>query len=215
MILQGVGVERQKRQYRPRLEALEALRLLDHGVAAALGPGLIEAFEPALPSAESVTPSSTSVEAWDAALDAALVDDWLASESPALAIREPATDALAIEKGLDQFNRYLGCAWARAGIAPQHFDDCTQTVYITLLENLGRDGFDHLANDVGRHGVRETLSWETAEGPDFFRAVDMVKKRTQRLKQFQTLDDHEGRPHSPQARPRTPRPTTGEPRSAK
>jgi len=32
------------------------------------------------------------------------------------------------------------------------------------------------------------LSRETAEGPDFFRAIDMVKKRAQRERSFQPID---------------------------
>jgi RNA polymerase sigma factor (sigma-70 family) len=48
-----------------------------------------------------------------------------------------------------------------------------------------------LVEDIGNQGIRNVLSKETAEGPDFFRAVDMVKKRAQREKTFQTLDEQQ------------------------
>ncbi len=89
--------------------------------------------------------------------------DWL---GPAALRSLP--DAATIRDGLSQLNRYLGRAWSRAGIAPQQHEDCTQAVYETLLEQLGRTGFDHLASDVGQHGVRVVLNRDTSEGPDFF-----------------------------------------------
>ena len=93
-----------------------------------------------------------------------------------------------IAAGLGQLNKYLGKAWYRAGIAPQLHDDATQAVYVTLLQNLGRTRFDQLAGEIGQFGVREILSRETDDGPDFFRAIDTVKKRAQREKTFQPLD---------------------------
>jgi DNA-binding CsgD family transcriptional regulator len=61
-------------------------------------------------------------------------------------------------------------------------------VYLALLQNMGRDRFDGLVSDVGEVSVRDVLSRETAEGPDFFRAVDTVKKRAQRERTFQPID---------------------------
>ena len=59
-------------------------------------------------------------------------------------------------------------------------DDCSQAVYVTLLQKLGRPQFDSLMAEIGHSGIRDVLSRETAEGPDFFRAVDTVKKRARR-----------------------------------
>ena len=67
-------------------------------------------------------------------------------------------------------------------------NDCSQTVYMTLLQNLGRQQFDSLVVNIGHAGIRDVLSRETTEGPDFFRAVDTVKKRAQRERSFQPLD---------------------------
>lgn len=175
---------RAKRRYRPKVEPLDVFRLLDGGLAPAL---LATAIEPGrLPGAlappiEPISPP----DAWDAALGQSQVAELL---------RGPTADPEAVRSGLAQLDRYLGRAWARAGIAPQAFEDCTQAVYVTLLQNLGRRGFDRLAADVGWHGIRAVLNWGTADGPDFFRAVDMVKKRSLRLKSFQALDERQAGP---------------------
>lgn len=186
----SVASERTSRRYQPRIEALEALRLLDHGLAALAAPGLVEPVSASEPRSEAAASTAPSVDTWDAALDATRIADWLDVDATTELAKEISPQQ--VEQGLDQLNRYLGKAWAQAGIAPQNFDDCTQAVYEALLQNLGRDGFDLLADGVGRHGVRRVLNTETNEGPDFFRAVDMVKKRTQRTKTYQSLDETRG-----------------------
>jgi RNA polymerase sigma factor (sigma-70 family) len=85
-------------------------------------------------------------------------------------------------------NRYLSRAWYRAGVAVQMHDDCSQAVFVTLLQNLGRSRFDTLLAEIGQLGIRDVLSRQTADGPDFFRAIDTVKKRAQRERSFQPLD---------------------------
>jgi DNA-binding CsgD family transcriptional regulator len=67
-------------------------------------------------------------------------------------------------------------------------EDSTQAVFTTLLQQLGRDRFDALVSDIGHTGIKDVFSRETNEGVDFFRAVDMIKKRAQREKVFQPLD---------------------------
>jgi RNA polymerase sigma factor (sigma-70 family) len=61
-------------------------------------------------------------------------------------------------------------------------------VYVSLLQNLGRSRFDALLSDIGQNGIPIVLSRETDEGPDFFRAIDTVKKRAQREKTYLPLD---------------------------
>jgi RNA polymerase sigma factor (sigma-70 family) len=89
---------------------------------------------------------------------------------------------------LTQLHKYLGQAWYRAGLPVQMHEDSSQAVFTTLLQQLGRDRFDALVSDVGHSGIKVGLSRETHEGVDFFRAVDMVKKRAQREQVFQPLD---------------------------
>jgi len=177
------GTRKPRRAYLPMVEALEALRLFS-GAAATL-PGVpVEsgsfATGPIDPPDVSFANATADEAAWDAALGQTRLADLLATTEPA--------DPESVAAGLAQLDRYLGRAWARAGLAPQKHADCTQAVYLTLLESLGRAGFDRLASEVGQLGIREVLSRETAEGPDFFRAIDMVKKRAQRERSPAPLD---------------------------
>jgi RNA polymerase sigma factor (sigma-70 family) len=195
----GQGDGKKQRSYRPTVEALEALRLLsslthalpDLAIEHAIFPGA--APLPAVPS----TPASSEA-VWDEVLTKTRLADIL---GPDRATTAPA-DASKVESGLTQLNRYLSRAWYRAGIAPQAHDDCTQAVFVSLLQNLGRTRFDALLADIGDHGIRDVLSRETAEGPDFFRAIDTVKKRVQRERTFQPLDaiDVVSEPNSEDAR---------------
>ena len=61
-------------------------------------------------------------------------------------------------------------------------------MFVSLLQTLSRDRFDLLLGDIGQSGIKDVLSRETPEGPDFFRAIDTVKKRAQRERTFQSLD---------------------------
>jgi RNA polymerase sigma factor (sigma-70 family) len=162
------------------VEGLEALRLLS---------GLADAtIDVALPLDTSTAPSHTSDVAvpgstWDAALVASQFADLFGTK-----IDQAEADPADVSAGLAQLDRYLARAWYRAGLSPQQHDDCTQAVYTSLLQSLGRERFDQLLGEVGQTGIRDVLSRETAEGPDFFRAIDTVKKRAQREKSFQPLD---------------------------
>ncbi|GIW87826.1 MAG: hypothetical protein KatS3mg108_2150 [Isosphaeraceae bacterium] len=173
-----------RRRYAPRIEALEALRLLD--AAPGVAP-LILAQEPlaagASPSLvlEATARTPTDAEAWDAAL--AVADAAWSRADPDLGWTE------AVASGLTQLDRYLGRTWVRAGLAPQQFDDCTQAVHATMLQHLGREGFDQMLAAIGRGGVPKVLNRDSALGPDFFRAVDMVKKRAQRQRYHLALDE--------------------------
>jgi RNA polymerase sigma factor (sigma-70 family) len=169
-----------RRAYRPAVEALEALRLFS-GAAPAL-PGIVAEHGVLAPLEPVDLPPAD--DAWDTALGRTGLVDLLdrSREQPG------ETDAEAVRAGLTQLNRYLSRAWFRAGIGLQQHDDCSQAVYATLLANLGRAGFDRLLAEVGRLDIREVLGRETTAGPDFFRAIDMVKKQAQRQRRFETLD---------------------------
>jgi RNA polymerase sigma factor (sigma-70 family) len=146
--------------------------------------GVPIAIDPTTTPAASGSGTATP-DTWDAALLRSQVADLI---GPSALSSTTTADADAIVSGLAQLDRYLGRAWSRAGIAPQQHDDCTQAVYTTLLQSLGRDRFDGLLGEIGEFGIRDVLSRETAEGPDFFRAIDTVKKRAQREKTFVPID---------------------------
>ena len=161
------------------MEGLEALRLLSGLAETPIDVAMVaEPSSTPVDVAQSPTiPGST----WDAALVASQLDSLFGSSLDQ-------ADAADVSAGLSQLDRYLGRAWYRAGLAPQQHDDCTQAVYTSLLQTFGRDRFDQLLAEVGHFGIKDVLSRETADGPDFFRAIDTVKKRAQRERSFQSLD---------------------------
>lgn len=173
-----------RRRYAPRLEALEALRLLE--AAPGVAPLVLTQEVPGTPmpppAFDPPAPLPADVDAWDAALGVADAADWFVADGYL-------DESEAIDQGLGQLDRYLSRAWARAGLAPQQFDDCTQAVHATMLQHLGRDGFDRMLAAIGRDGVPRVLSRDTELGPDFFRAVDMVKKRAQRQRSHVAIED--------------------------
>lgn len=179
-MLSGNRDGKKRRSYRPAVEALEALRLLSSATQA-LPEVAIEREVLFSPATFEVPASDLSDAAWDEALGQTHLADILGSSSQDV-------DPEAVASGLLQLNRYLSRAWYRAGVAVQTHDDCSQAVYVSLLQNLGRSRFDSLLSEIGQVGIRDVLSRETADGPDFFRAIDTVKKRAQRERTYQPLD---------------------------
>ncbi len=145
-------------------------------------PPVVAELQPLATTTPAAPPSIH--DAWDAALSQTQLEDLLAVDPGPVA-----TDPQAIASGLNQLDRYLSRTWSRAGISPQAADDCTQGVYATLLQNWGRSSFDAMLAEVGTTGIRATLSRDTPDGPDFFRAIDTVKKRAQRERSYTSLDD--------------------------
>ncbi len=189
------------------MEGLEALRLLSSAAQAHPLPGMVverdllaDPVQEPLTTGDDGPASAISNAAWDAALGHTHLADLLSepetlqAASAALTTSAGAAkvsaqpDSAAITSGLTQLNKYLNRAWYRAGIPTQLHDDSSQAVYTTLLQNLGRPRFDALVGEVGNWGIRDVFSRETSEGVSFFRAVDMVKKRAQREKVYQSLD---------------------------
>jgi DNA-binding CsgD family transcriptional regulator len=188
------GKKRSRRSYRPSVETMEALRLLSGATATALS-GLVAEHDlfadPTAPSRPPAVPSSVSSATWDAALVhtqfANLLSDQVSATTATPALETPA-DPAAVNSGLAQLDRYLSRTWYRAAIPAHLHEDCTQAVYTTLLQQLGRNQFEALLGDVGQFGIKEVFTRETSEGLDFFRAVDMVKKRAQRERVHQSLE---------------------------
>jgi RNA polymerase sigma factor (sigma-70 family) len=189
------GKQRARRSYRPSVETMEALRLLSNAPSATALAGLAAEHDlfanPGTPSLPLPEHSPVSSATWDAALVhtqlANLLSDHL-SATTATATLEATADPAAVNSGLAQLDRYLSRTWYRAAISAQLHEDCTQAVYATLLQHLGRNQFEALLSDVGQSGIKEVFSRETSEGLDFFRAVDMVKKRAQRERVHQSLE---------------------------
>jgi len=75
--------------------------------------------------------------------------------------------------------RYCTVCWRNARLEPGLWDDCTQEVCCRLLGKAR----------AGQLDLNLVLSEETDERRELVRAIDMVRKRVQRTKRFQILDD--------------------------
>jgi RNA polymerase sigma factor (sigma-70 family) len=186
--MSGMGKEKRRRSYRPTVEALEALRLLS--MATQTLPDLtvqshLVVHHDTTPVLDAPDHLTQSQAAWDSALTGTTLAELLAPK-PVSSITT--VDAQDIASGMSQLNRYLNRAWYRAGVPTQLHDDSTQAVYVALLQNLGRSRFDQLVGDIGRNGIRDVLNRDTEDGPDFFRAIDTVKKRSQRERTYVSLE---------------------------
>ena len=84
--------------------------------------------------------------------------------TPALAApkSEPETSAIR------DISRYCTACWRNARLHPDSWNDCTQEVFCRLLERVTPDSWERILKDKGQ------------ERREFLRAIDAVKKRTQR-----------------------------------
>jgi RNA polymerase sigma factor (sigma-70 family) len=77
---------------------------------------------------------------------------------------------------LGQIDRYCSVCWRNARLPEDRWDDCTQEVYRRLLERVPVAGWNRL------------MARDATERREFVRAIDAVKKKTQRDRQrYQTI----------------------------
>lgn len=69
---------------------------------------------------------------------------------------------------VNDLTRYCAACWRNARIDPNAWSDCTQEVFRRLLERVTPEAWGRVLKDEGD------------ERREFFRAIDAVKKRTQR-----------------------------------
>jgi RNA polymerase sigma factor (sigma-70 family) len=84
---------------------------------------------------------------------------------------QPATDAV------QDISRYCQVCWRNARLHPDSWSDCTQEVFVRLLQTVEPDKWSGL------------LKQETDDRREFLRAIDAVKKRTQRARKTSGLAD--------------------------
>jgi RNA polymerase sigma factor (sigma-70 family) len=96
-----------------------------------------------------------------------------------------ATESTA--KAVTDISKYCQTCWRNARLPADRWQDCTQEVFIRLLERVEADKWSSVLVDN-----------ETTERREFLRAIDAVKKRTQRTRKFGTLA-----PDQPDPRPMT------------
>ncbi len=75
-------------------------------------------------------------------------------------------------RAVNDLSRYCTTCWRNARLHPDVWTDCTQEVLSRLLERVSPDGWSRLLRDDGE------------ERREFLRAIDTVKKRSQRSKRF-------------------------------
>jgi RNA polymerase sigma factor (sigma-70 family) len=88
-------------------------------------------------------------------------------------------------KAVTDITRYCQTCWRNARLPADRWQDCTQAVFVRLLERVEQDKWGSVLVDS-----------ETAERREFLRAIDAVKKRTQRARKFAALS-----PELPERRP--------------
>jgi hypothetical protein len=99
----------------------------------------------------------------------------------ALVVGLAALTAQATESDLVRdIQRYCTVCWRNARLDPRLWDDCTQEVCCRLLTKA-RDG---------QLDLTQVLAEDTSERRELVRAIDMVRKRVQRTKRYQSLDGH-------------------------
>jgi RNA polymerase sigma factor (sigma-70 family) len=94
-------------------------------------------------------------------------------------------NAAASAKAVTDISKYCQTCWRNARLPADRWQDCTQEVFVRLLERVEADKWGSVLVDS-----------ETIERREFLRAIDAVKKRTQRARKFSGLS-----PDIPDARP--------------
>ena len=89
-------------------------------------------------------------------------------------------------RAINDISRYCQTCWRNARLPADRWTDCTQEVFVRLLERVEPDKWGSVLVDD-----------ETLERREFIRAIDAVKKRTQRARKFSGLTpdvaDYRGR----------------------
>ena len=104
----------------------------------------------------------------------------LATSAMALVIGLAALTAQATESDLvGGIQRYCAVCWKNARLDPGLWDDCTQEVCCRLLTKAR----------AGELDLNLVLAEDTLERRELVRAIDMVRKRVQRARRFQSFDE--------------------------
>jgi RNA polymerase sigma factor (sigma-70 family) len=75
-------------------------------------------------------------------------------------------------RAVTDLSRYCTTCWRNARLHPDTWTDCTQEVFVRLLERIPQEEWDRV------------LQGDSEERREFVRAIDTVKKRVQRGRHF-------------------------------
>jgi RNA polymerase sigma factor (sigma-70 family) len=78
----------------------------------------------------------------------------------------------ATRRTVGDISRYCSACWRNARLPADHWPDCTQEVFSRLLERVDPEAWARVLRDEGE------------ERREFLRAIDAVKKRTQRSRRW-------------------------------
>lgn len=78
----------------------------------------------------------------------------------------------ATQRAVGDISRYCSACWRNARLPADSWTDCTQEVFSRLLERVDPDAWARVLRDEGE------------ERREFLRAIDAVKKRTQRARKW-------------------------------
>ncbi len=96
-----------------------------------------------------------------------------------------ASAATTSDKAITDIQRYCSACWRNARIPLDSWSDCTQEVLCRLMQRIPLTNWDRVLRPEGE------------ERKEFVRAIDAVKKRSQRSRKFSTLEndvaDHRSR----------------------
>jgi RNA polymerase sigma factor (sigma-70 family) len=115
-----------------------------------------------------------------------------ATAAVVLAVGLATLAAQAAESGLVQdIQRYCTVCWKNARLDPSVWEDCTQEVCCRLLTKARSGQLD----------LTQVLEVDTPERRELVRAIDTVRKRVQRTRRFQPLDEGQTASLSPEMPP--------------
>jgi RNA polymerase sigma factor (sigma-70 family) len=80
-------------------------------------------------------------------------------------------------RAINDISRYCTVCWRNARLHPDSWVDCTQEVFSRLMERVNPEAWGRALQSDGE------------ERREFLRAIDAVKKRTQRGRKWSTLPD--------------------------
>lgn len=95
----------------------------------------------------------------------------------ALAGESRAEASQPADKAVNEISRYCTVCWRNARLHPDSWSDATQEVLVRLLQTVEPDRWTGLLKQEGDDRL------------EFLRAIDAVKKRTQRSRKFSGLAD--------------------------
>lgn len=78
-------------------------------------------------------------------------------------------------EAVQNLSRYCQACWRNARLHPDCWSDCTQEVFLRLLQTVAPERWSTL------------LTSESEDRDEFLRAIDAVKKRSQRARKFAVL----------------------------